>query len=171
LRNKTASTAGKQQGHDCHSSFLRPWCQSPWTNTLPRHFRRGSASHKPFDFLSSIIYPFYMFLGHRSLGEGGYTAKTFSASRRVRNHYTKRILNLILKRKKILQRGNETETRITDPPAPSRTSNSMPFSTSYRHRQVSCSDGRNLPLRQGRGGRAQTSPRRTCRRDRRGIPF
>ena len=37
------------------------------------------ASHKPFDYFSSIIYPFYMFLGRRSLGEGGYTAKTFSA--------------------------------------------------------------------------------------------
>ena len=79
-----------------HSSFLRPWCQPTWTNTLPRHFCRGPASHKPFDFLPSI-YPFYMFLA----------AKTFSASRRVRNHYTKRILNLILNRKKFLQRKND----------------------------------------------------------------
>ena len=52
--------------------------------------------HKPFDFLSSI-YPFYMF----------YTAKTFSVHRRVRNHYSKRILNLILNRKKFLRRGND----------------------------------------------------------------
>ena len=91
-----------------HSSFLRPWCQSIWTNTLPRHFCRGPASHKSFDFLPSI-YPFYMFLGRRlvrrslgggrSLGEGGYTAKTFSVHRRVHNHFTKRILNLILNRK------------------------------------------------------------------------
>ena len=52
-----------------------------------------------------------MFLGRRlvrrSLGEGGYTAKTFTVHRRVRNHYTKRILNLILNRKKFLRRGNE----------------------------------------------------------------
>ena len=81
-----------------HSSFLRPWCQPTWTNTLPRHFRRGPASHKPFDYFSSIIYPFYMF----------YTAKTFCVHRRVRNHYTKRILNLILNRKKFLRRENET---------------------------------------------------------------
>ena len=33
-------------------------------------------------------------------------AKTFSVHRRVRNHYSKRILNLILNRKKFLQRGN-----------------------------------------------------------------
>ena len=49
-----------------------------------------------------------MFLGRRSLGEGGYTAKTFSVHRRVHNHYTKRILNLILNRKKVLRRENET---------------------------------------------------------------
>ena len=49
-----------------------------------------------------------MFLGRRSLGEGGYKAKTFSTSRRVRNHYSKRILNLILNRKKILRRENVT---------------------------------------------------------------
>ena len=82
-----------------HSSILRPWCQSTWTNTLPRHFCRGPASHQPFDFLP-YIYPFYMF----------YTAKPFSAfstCRRVRNHYSKRILNLILNRKKFLGRGNE----------------------------------------------------------------
>ena len=66
-----------------------------WTNTLPRHFRRGPASHKPFDFLPSI-YPFYMFLA----------AKTLSVHRRVHNHYTKRILNLILNRKKFC--GGET---------------------------------------------------------------
>ena len=48
-----------------------------------------------------------MFLGRRSLGEGGYTAKTFSVHRRVHNHYTKRILNLILNRKKFLQRKND----------------------------------------------------------------
>ena len=48
-----------------------------------------------------------MFLGRRSLGEGGYTAKTFSVHRRVRNHYTKRILNLILNRKKFLRQENE----------------------------------------------------------------
>jgi len=71
-----------------------------------RHPCRGPASHKPFDFLPSI-YPFYMFLGRRSLGEGGYTAKTFSVHRRVRNHYTKRTLNLILNRKKFLRRENE----------------------------------------------------------------
>jgi len=69
---------------------------APWANTLPRHFRRGPASHKPFDFLPSF-YPFYMF----------YTAKTFSASRRVHNHYSKRILNLILNRKKFLRREND----------------------------------------------------------------
>ena len=73
-----------------------------WTNTLPRHFCRGPASHRPFDFLPSF-YPFYMFLA----------AKTFSAfstcpCRRVHNHYTKRILNLILNRKKFLRRRNET---------------------------------------------------------------
>ena len=79
-----------------HSSFLRPWCQPTWTNTLPRHFCRGPASHKPFDFLSSI-YPFYMFLA----------AKTFSVHRRVRNHYSKRILNLILNRKKFFRREND----------------------------------------------------------------
>ena len=39
----------------------------PLTNTLPRHFRRGPASHKPFDF-SPSFYTFYMF----------YTAKPFS---------------------------------------------------------------------------------------------
>ena len=44
-----------------------------------------------------------MFLGRRSLGEGGYTAKTFSVHRRVHNHFTKRILNLILNRKKFLR--------------------------------------------------------------------
>ena len=77
-----------------------------WTNTLPRHFCRGPASHKPFDFLPSI-YPFYMFLGRRSLGEGGYTAKTFSVHRRVHNHFTKRILNLILNRKKFFRREND----------------------------------------------------------------
>ena len=71
-----------------------------WTNTLPRHFCRGPASHKPFDFLPPF-YTFYMF----------YTAKTFSVHRRVRNHYTKRILNLILNRKKFLRRRNELETR------------------------------------------------------------
>jgi len=59
----------------------------PWTNTLPRHFCRGPTSHKSFDFLPPF-YTFYMFLGRRlvrrslgggrSLGEGGYTAKTFS---------------------------------------------------------------------------------------------
>ena len=48
-----------------------------------------------------------MFLGRRSLGEGGYTAKTFSVHRRVRNHYTKRILNLTLNRKKFLRWGND----------------------------------------------------------------
>ena len=85
-----------------HSSFLRPWCQSIWTNTLPRHFCRGPASHKPFDFLSSIIYPFYMFLA----------AKTFSVHLRVRNHYNKRILNLILNRKKFLRRRSETLGRL-----------------------------------------------------------
>ena len=37
-----------------------------------------------------------------------YTAKTFSVHRRVRNHYTKRILNLILNRKQFLWRGNDT---------------------------------------------------------------
>ena len=49
-----------------------------------------------------------MFLGRRSLGEGGYTAKTFSVHRRVHNHYSKRILNLILNRKKVLRRENDT---------------------------------------------------------------
>ena len=91
---------------DYHSSILLPWCQPTLTNTLPRHFRRGQASHKPFDFLPSF-YTFYMFLGRRSLGEGGYTAKTFSVHRRVHNHYSKRILNLILNRKKFLGQGNE----------------------------------------------------------------
>ena len=33
------------------SSILRPCCQPTWMNTLPRHFRRGPASHEPFDFL------------------------------------------------------------------------------------------------------------------------
>ena len=42
------------------SSILLPLRQSTWTNTLPRHFCRGPASHKPFDLLPSI-YPFYMF--------------------------------------------------------------------------------------------------------------
>ena len=78
------------------SSILLPCCRPPWTDTLPRHFCRGQASHKPFDFLPSI-YPFYMF----------YAAKTFSVHRRVHNHFTKRILNLILNRKKFLRRGNE----------------------------------------------------------------
>jgi hypothetical protein len=67
-----------------------------WTNILPRHFCRGPASHNPFDSLP-LFYPFYMF----------YTAKTFSVHRRVRNHYSKRILNLILNRKKFLRRENE----------------------------------------------------------------
>ena len=80
-----------------HSSILLSRCQSTWTNTLPRHFCRGPASHKPFDFLPSF-YPFYMFLA----------AKTFSVHRRVHNHCTKRILNLILNRKKLLRRRNET---------------------------------------------------------------
>ena len=79
-----------------YSSILLPWCQPTWTNALPRHFCRGPASHKLFDFLSSF-YPFYMFRA----------AKTFSASRRVRNHYTKRTLNLTLNRKKFLRRGND----------------------------------------------------------------
>ena len=35
-------------------------------------------------------------------------AKTFSVHRRVRNHYTKRILNLTLNRKNFLRRENET---------------------------------------------------------------
>jgi hypothetical protein len=35
-----------------------------------------------------------------------YTAKTFSVHRRVRNHFTKRILNLILNRKNFLRREN-----------------------------------------------------------------
>ena len=48
-----------------------------------------------------------MFLGRRSLGEGGYTAKTFSVHRRVHNHYTKRTLNLILNRKEVLRREND----------------------------------------------------------------
>jgi hypothetical protein len=43
-----------------HSSIRLPWCLPTWTNPLPRHFRRGLASHKPFDFLPSI-YTFYMF--------------------------------------------------------------------------------------------------------------
>ena len=34
-------------------------------------------------------------------------AKPFSASRRVRNHYSKRILNLILNRKRFLRREND----------------------------------------------------------------
>jgi len=34
-------------------------------------------------------------------------AKTFSTSRRVHNHFTKRILNLILNRKKFLRREND----------------------------------------------------------------
>ena len=37
-----------------------------------------------------------------------YTAKTFSVHRRVRNHYTKRILNLILNRKKFSRQENDT---------------------------------------------------------------
>ena len=78
-----------------HSSILLSRCQPTWTNTLPRHFCRGSAIHKPFDFLSPF-YPFYMFLA----------AKTFTVHRRVHNHYTKPILNLILNRKKVLQRKN-----------------------------------------------------------------
>jgi hypothetical protein len=53
-----------------------------------------------------------MFLGRRSLGEGGYTAKTFSVHRRVHNHFTKRILNLILNRKKFLRRENEALGRL-----------------------------------------------------------
>ena len=65
----------------------------PWTNTLPRHFRRGPASHKLFNFLSSISLL--------------YIAKTFSVHRRVHNHYTKRTLNLILNRKKSLRREND----------------------------------------------------------------
>jgi len=51
-----------------------------------------------------------MFLGRRSLGEGGYTAKTFSAvstCRRVHNYFSKRILNLILNRKKFFRREDE----------------------------------------------------------------
>ena len=47
-------------------------------------------------FLPSF-YPFYMFLA----------AKTFSVHRRVHNHYTKRILNLILNRKKFFGREND----------------------------------------------------------------
>ena len=78
------------------SSILLSRCQPTWTNTLPRHFCRGPASHKPFDFLPSS-YTFYMF----------YTAKTFSVHFRVRNHYTKRILNLILNRKKFFGREND----------------------------------------------------------------
>ena len=54
-----------------------------------------------------------MFLGRRILGEGGYTAKTFSVHRRVHNHYSKRILNLILNRKKFLRRRNETLGRLS----------------------------------------------------------
>ena len=73
-----------------------PPCPS-WKNTLPRLFCRGPASRKPFDFLPSI-YPFYMFLA----------AKTFSVHRRVHNHFTKRILNLILNRKKFFRQENET---------------------------------------------------------------
>ena len=80
-----------------HSSILLSRYQPTWTNTLPRHFCRGPANHKPFDFLPSI-YPFYMF----------YTAKTFSVHRRVHNHCTKRILNLFLNRKKVLRRENDT---------------------------------------------------------------
>ena len=57
--------------------------------------------------LGAPFYTFYMFLGRRSLGEGGYTAKTFSVHRRVHNHYTKRILNLTLNRKKFLRQENE----------------------------------------------------------------
>ena len=79
-----------------------PPCPS-WTNTLPRHFRRGPASHKLFDFLPSI-YPFYMFLA----------AKTFSVHRRVRNYYTKRTLNLTLNRGKILEAGKR-DCRQTKP--------------------------------------------------------
>ena len=94
-----------------HSSILLPWCQPTWTNTLPRHFRRGAANHNPFDFLSSF-YTFYMFLGRRSLGEGGYTAMTFSVHRRVRNHYSKRTLNLTLNRKKFFQRENDALDRL-----------------------------------------------------------
>jgi hypothetical protein len=37
-----------------------------------------------------------------------YTAKTFSVHRQVRNHYSKRILNLILNRKKFLRGENDT---------------------------------------------------------------
>ena len=59
----------------------------------------------PFILLTSWLkckfipsfYPFYMF----------YTAKTFSVHRRVRNHYTKRTLNLILNRKRFLRREND----------------------------------------------------------------
>ena len=50
--------------------------------------------------------------GGRSLGEGGYTAKTFSVYRQVHNYYTKRILNLTLNRKKNLRRKNETLDKL-----------------------------------------------------------
>ena len=39
-------------------------------------------------------------------------AKTFSVHRRVLNHFTKRILNLILNRKKFLRRRSETLGRL-----------------------------------------------------------
>ena len=48
------------------------------------------------EYTKRSIYPFYMFLA----------AKTFSVHRRVRNYYTKRILNLILNRKNFC--GGET---------------------------------------------------------------
>ena len=58
-----------------------------------------SRTSQPYTFrLFPSFYPFYMFLA----------ARTFSARRRVHNHFTKRILNLILNRKKFLRQGNET---------------------------------------------------------------
>ena len=98
LRVDVNSTLVENRSDLISTVWKTPYPAMPtWANTLPRHFRRGPASHKPFDFLSSIIYPFYMF----------YTAKTFSVHRRVRNHYSKRILNLILNRKKFLRREND----------------------------------------------------------------
>ena len=62
-------------------------------------------------FLPSF-YPFYMF----------YMAKTFSVHLRVRNHYTKRTLNLTLNRKKFLRPENaafdKQKTAVNPPRTP-----------------------------------------------------
>ena len=46
---------------NCNNSILLPWYQTSWKNTPPQQSRRGARRHRPFDYFSSIIYPFYMF--------------------------------------------------------------------------------------------------------------